>query len=56
MKYKKKYDYQIISRYSDEDVEVPEEIMEAKILYWMESILLNYSIHNQSESKVNMED
>ncbi|WDQ34974.1 hypothetical protein PTQ21_12330 [Paenibacillus marchantiae] len=56
MKYKKKYDYQIISRYPDEDVAVPEEIMEAQILNWMESILLNYSIHNQIEFKVNMED
>lgn len=56
MRYKKRYEYKIISRYPDEDLAVPEEIMETQILNWMEHVLLSYSSENQIENSQNSED
>ncbi|WP_440112202.1 hypothetical protein [Paenibacillus sp. QZ-Y1] len=56
MKYKKREEYKIISRYPNENDAVAVEIMEAQILNWMEFILLNYSFENKLENKQNSED
>ncbi|WKL03174.1 hypothetical protein Q0F98_05745 [Paenibacillus amylolyticus] len=56
MRYKKWYEYKIISRYPDEEVAVPEELIEEQLLNWMEFALLNYSAENKIENKRNSED
>lgn len=55
MRYKKWYEYKIISRYPEE-VAVPEELIEEQLLNWMEFALLTYSIENKIENKQNSED
>ena len=55
MKYKKREEYKIISRYPEE-VAVPEELIEEQLLNWMEFVLLNYSVENKIENKQNSED
>lgn len=56
MRYKKRYEYKIISHYPDEDLAVPEEVMETQILNWMEHVLLSYSSENRIENSQNSED
>lgn len=56
MRYKKRYEYKIISRYSDNDLAVPEETIETQILNWMEFALLNYSVENKIENIQNSEE
>jgi len=56
MKYKKREEYKITSRYPNEDDAVAVEIMEVQILNWMEHVLLNYSFENKLENKQNSED
>jgi len=52
----KRDQYKIIYRYPEEDVAVPEELLEEQLLNWMEFVILNYSVENKIENKHNSED